>query len=126
MSTSDFNSVVSEFFDAQDWSTKCYLIKYTDSYDETTSENTQVEKKYETKAMIFDYIKKNEGLSTESQTLIKTGDKQVFLKPSRFFSEIDSSKDRLQVGSKIYKIITVKDFNPNLSNCLYYELYVRI
>lgn len=126
MSTTDFNSVVSEFFDEQDWSCKAFLIKYTDVYDASTSENVQTEKKYETKAMVFDYIRKFEGSTTEADTLIRTGDKQVYLKTSKYFSDIDASKDKLQIGNKIYSIVAVKDFNPNYKNCIYYELYVRI
>jgi hypothetical protein len=126
MSTHDFDSVVSEFFDEQGWSCKAYLIKYTDTYNAATSENVQTEKKYETKTIPFDYINKFQGATKEPNTLIRSGDKQVWLKPSKYFSDIDPSKDKLQMGNRVYEIVTVKECNPTLNNCLYYELFVRI
>lgn len=126
MSTSEFHSVVNEFFDTQGWSTTATLIKTTSVYDDATSENIVTEKRYTMQAMPFDYINKNEGSGTNSGTLIRSGDKQVFVKPNKYVKDIDPSADTLQIGTKIYRIITVKEVNPTLTDVLYYELFVRI
>lgn len=126
MSTSEFNDVVSEFFDVQGWSCSATLIKRTSVYDPNTSENVVTEKHYTMKAIPFDYLNKFQGVSTQTDTLIKTGDKQVYLKPTPLVVSIDPSADRLQIGSVIYKIVTVKEVNPTLTNPIYYELFVRV
>lgn len=126
MSLSDFHSVVNEFLNDQQWHSEVTLIKTTSVYVPETSENIVTEKRYTMQAIPLDYINKNEGVGTNAQTLIRSGDKQVFIKPSRYVTDIDPSADMLQMGSKIYKIITVKEMNPTLSDVLYYELFVRI
>ncbi len=78
------------------------------------------------KAIVLDYINKFEGSAQQQNTLIRTGDKQVFLYPSQYVKDIDPTSDKLQLGSKVYDIVVVKEMNPNLSNTLYWELYVRI
>jgi hypothetical protein len=126
MSTAEFQSIVSEFFDEQGWSCQATLIKTTSVYDPLTSENTQTEKRYVVKAMPFDYINKFQGVTTQDSTLIKTGDKQVFVKPIPQITDIDPSADKIQIGNTIYKIVTVKVVNPTLNLPLYYELFVRV
>lgn len=126
MSTSDFNDVVNEFFTVQGWSCSATLIKTSSVYDPNTSENVVTESRFTMQAIPFDYINKFQGASTQSDTLIKTGDKQVYLKPTPLVISIDPSADRLQIGSTIYKIVTVKEVNPTLTNTLYYELFVRV
>ena len=126
MSLSDFHSVVNEFLNDQQWHSEVTLIKTTSVYVPETSENIVTEKRYTMQAIPLDYINKNEGVSTNAQTLIRSGDKQVFIKPSKYVTDIDPSADMLQMGSKVYKIITVKEMNTTLSDVLYYELFVRI
>lgn len=126
MSTSDFHSVVREFFRDQGWSTAAVLIKTTSVYDDATSENITTERRYTVRAMPFDYIRKEQGDGTLGQTLVRSGDKQIFLAPSQYVKEIDPSADKIQLGTKVYKIVTVKTVDPTLSDVLYYELFVRI
>lgn len=126
MSTSEFHSVVTEFFDTQGWSTTATLIKTTSVYDDATSENIVTEKRYSMQAMPFDYINKNEGASTLGNTLIRSGDKQVFIKPNKFVKDINPAADTLQLGTKVFRIVTVKEINPTMCDVLYYELFVRI
>lgn len=126
MSTSDFNEVVSEFFDVQQWGGTATLIKTSSVYDPNTSENVVTTSTFTMQAMVFDYLNKFEGLTTQANTLIKTGDKMVYLKPNSLVTSIDPSADKLQIGSTIYKIITLKEMNPNGVNPLYYELFVRV
>ncbi len=126
MSTTDFNSIVSEFFNDQQWACASTLIKSTSVYDPNTSENVVTEKRYAMKAIVLDYINRLEGIAQQSNTLIRTGDKQVFLYPSQYVKDIDPTSDKLQIGNKVYDIVVVKEMHPNLSNTLYWELYVRI
>lgn len=126
MSTSEFRSVVSEFFDVQGWSTTATLIKTTSTYNPATSESIVTESRFTMQAIPFDYINKFQGASQQTGTLIRSGDKQVFLKPIPSVIDIDPTADKLQIGSKVYDIITVKECNPTLTDSLYWELFVRI
>lgn len=125
MSTSDFNDVVNEFFTVQGWSCSATLIKTSSVYDPNTSENIVTESRFTMQAIPFDYINKFQGLTTQQNTLIQTGDKQVFLKKNPLVTSINPSSDTLKIGDIVYKIITVKEVNPTLTNTLYYELFVR-
>lgn len=126
MSLSDFHSVVKEFLNDQQWHVNVTLIKTTSVYDPDTSENIVTEKRYTMQAIPLDYINKNEGAGTNVQTLIRSGDKQVFIRPNRFVTSIDPSADTLKIGNIVYKIVTVKEVNPTSSDVLYYELFARV
>lgn len=125
MSASEFHDVVNEFFDVQGWSTTATLIKKTTVYDVDTSDTVVTETLYPMQAMPFDYINKFLGASTMNETLIRNGDKQVYLKPSAGVTDIDPSSDKLLLGGKIYNIVTAKEFNPTMTDVLYWELFVR-
>jgi hypothetical protein len=102
-------------------------------YDPSTSENTVTYQDYLVNIMVFDYVRKTEGEGTEKDTLIKTGDKQVYVQPPQktevglALPHLNANSDMLKIGSKTYKIITVKQLNPALSqdSCVLYELYIR-
>lgn len=126
MSTAEFNSVVSEFFDTQGWSCLAYIQKFTDGgYNQNTSEQIQILTEYPVRTIPFDYINKFQGSTTLDNTLIRTGDKQVYVKPSQYVTSINPESDKLRMNGIVYKIITMKEVNPTLDNVLYYELFVR-
>ena len=78
-------------------------------------------------------LPKTEGEGTEKDTLIKTGDKQVYVQPPQktevglALPHLNANRDMLKIGSNTYKIITVKQLNPSLAqdSCVLYELYIR-
>jgi hypothetical protein len=108
-------------------------IAISSEYDPATSENTVTYQDYLVNIMVFDYVRKNEGEGTEQNTLIKTGDKQVYVQPSQktelglALPHLSANSDFLKIGDAQYKIITVKQLNPALTqdSCVLYELYVR-
>lgn len=108
-------------------------VSLSESYDPSTSENIVSYRDFPVKAMFFDYVRKNEGEGTENNTLIKTGDKQVYIQPPQKTQDglplphLSPNKDYLKVGGKVYKIITIKQLNPSYSDdgCVLFELYIR-
>lgn len=105
-----------------------------ESYDTNTSENTVRYQDYPVNAMFFDYIRKNEGLTSENNTLIQSGDKQVYVQPPQknasdpySLPHILPNKDFLKLNGRLYKIVALKQLNPSMSNegCVLYELYIR-
>jgi len=108
-------------------------VAISEEYDPATSENTVMYQDYLVNIMVFDYVRKNEGEGTEQNTLIKTGDKQVFVQPPQktemgvSLPHLSPNRDFLKVNDKIYKIVTLKQYNPSMSTegCVMYEMYVR-
>jgi hypothetical protein len=108
-------------------------VAVSEEYDPATSENTVSYQDYLVNIMVFDYVRKSEGEGTEQNTLIKTGDKQVYVRPPQktevglSLPHLNANKDLLKIGDKLYKIVTVKQLNPSLAqdSCVLYELYVR-
>lgn len=104
-----------------------------ESYDPSTSENTVTYQEYPVNVMVFDYVRKNEGEGTQGNTLIKTGDKQVYVQPPQktevgiAMPHLNPNRDLLLLAGKTYKIVTVKQLNPSLAqeSCILYELYIR-
>lgn len=108
-------------------------VAISEEYDPSTSENTVTYQDYLVNVMVFDYVRKTEGEGEEKNTLIKTGDKQVYVQPPQKtevglpLPHLNANKDLLKIGDNIYKIVTVKQLNPALSqdSCVLYELYIR-
>jgi hypothetical protein len=114
--------------------TTAYIsVAVSEEYDPSTSENTASYQDYLVNIMAFDYVRKNEGEGTEKDTLVKTGDKQVYVQPPQktevglALPHLNANRDLLKIGDKQYKIVTVKQLNPSLlqDSCILYELYVR-
>jgi hypothetical protein len=114
--------------------TPAYIsVAINEEYDPATSENTVTYQDYLVNIMVFDYVRKSEGEGTEQNTLIKSGDKQVYVQPPQktevglALPHLNANKDLLKIGDKFYKIVTVKQLNPSLAqdSCILYELYVR-
>lgn len=127
-----FDSVVNDMM--QEFGTTAYVAVVTqEAYDPQTSENTVVTTNYKVKAIFFDYIDKSAGAKTEKNTLVQTGDKQVFIQPPHKMDagvplpHLQAGKDRLKVADKLYNIVAVKQHNTTLTKngCVLYELYVR-
>lgn len=114
--------------------TTAYIsVAISEEYDPSTSENTVSYQDYLVNIMVFDYVRKTEGEGAEHNTLIKTGDKQVYVQPPQktevgiALPHLNANRDFLKIGDKTYKIVTVKQLNPSLAqeNCILYELYIR-
>jgi hypothetical protein len=119
------------------YGTQGYIsVAISSAYDPDTSENVVTYHDYPVNVLVFDYVRKNEGEGTANNTLVKTGDKQVYVQPPQKnnldpLPHLDANKDLLKIettdGVATYKIVTVKQYNPSLTSqgCILYELYVR-
>lgn len=125
MIPTEFQSAILSFFDEPGWSTTGTLKRSLVEYNPATSESNEIVSSFPVRIIPFDYMNKNEGTGTDSNTLIKTGDKQVFVLPDESFGSIDPTTDTLRIGDIIYNVITVKEMNPTASNIWYHELFVR-
>lgn len=64
-----------------------------------------------------------ESLATGS--LIKVGDKQVFMKPDSNIPAPDQTSTELRIDGDNWKVYLVKPMNPSGSQVIYYEIYAR-
>lgn len=128
-----FDNLVNDMM--AEFGTVAYVLVTTkEEYDPETSENKVTVVPYKVKAMFFDYIDKSAGVGTEKNSLVQTGDKQVFIQPPHKtqagipLPHLQPNKDRLKVGDAIYKIVAAKEFNTTLSRsgCVLYEVFVRV
>lgn len=102
-------------------------------WNEDTSENIVEYADYKVKVCSFDYLDKKSGVSTEGNTLVQTGDKQVLIQPPHKTAtglplpHIKPNRDRLKIGDKVYKIVALKEYNPSMTRagCVLYEAFVR-
>lgn len=127
-----FDNLVNDMMDS--FGTVAYVVVATkEGYDVETSENVVTEVPYKVRAMFFDYVDKAAGVGTERNSLVQTGDKQVFIQPPHKtitgvpLPHIMPNRDKLRVADKIYKIVTIKEFNTSMTRqgCVLYEAYVR-
>jgi hypothetical protein len=108
-------------------------VAISEQYDTETSENIVTYQDYPVNVMVFDYVRMTYGERTENNTLIETGDKQVYVQPPQktetgiALPHVYANRDMLKLGDKLYKIITVKQMNPSMTQegCVLYELYIR-
>lgn len=127
-----FDNLVNDMM-AEFGTTAYVLVTTKEEYDPETSENKVEVVPYKVKAIFFDYIDKTAGVGTEKNSLIQTGDKQVFIQPPHKtqtgipLPHIAPNRDKLKVGEKEYKIVTIKQHNTSMtrSGCVMYEAYIR-
>lgn len=116
----DFIATVNEFF-SQGWDGPAYIVRSYSYYDVDTSENVTSYQRIDARVITFDYVSKTD----DKNNLVRTGDKQLYLKPSVMFDGIDPTVDMIEIAGKLFKIITIREFNPTSSEVIYYELFVR-
>jgi len=127
---SDFLKSILEFM-ADDPLT-VYYTKYTQgAYDTTTSEFTTTTVEIPCKAILLDLTRDSRGLSSISGKEILAGDKELFLFPPNKVDslvaplEIDTTSDRVRIGSIVYKIESMQEANPDAINVILYRFMIR-
>lgn len=94
------------------------------SYDATTSRVVETNVQYQIRTLKFDYIPKKDGETTMPNTLIRSGDKQLFVLPSTAPIPNPKTDEVIYQGVR-HSIITVKELNPSGSNLMLIELFIR-
>lgn len=130
MSTSvDFDRAVLDFMNESPL-TVTYQSN-TSIYSDATGENTITTLSVPCQAIFLDMPKYSSGDGTKEASLIRDGDKLLFLRPPektdpfRTPLVVDPVSDRILVGTTSYKIVTFKRTMPDAVNCILYEFYIR-
>jgi hypothetical protein len=130
MDSSDFDAAVAAMF-SDFGGTAYYLRGNAGNYDPSQGEYTATQTSIPVSAIVLDFNLKKDGMGEAGDSLVKVGDKQVFIRPPQktepFSSSIsiDTTSDRIQIGSTVYKIVTFKEINTSADNQVLIELYVR-
>ena len=88
------------------------------SYDDKRVDTT-------VQTIVFDYVPKTSGSGTTDGTLIKSGDKQIFVKSSDTMVLPSAKTDFITYKGVKYQIITVKEMNTSGNNSLFLEIFGR-
>lgn len=117
-----FHSVVNNFMGKFGSSTTLIVDNGTGTYVDSEYIPTIIT--LTAKVMVFDYIKKTDGVSTEQNTLIQTGDKMLYVKLDTPY-DLKPAFTKVLLGSVPYKIVALKDLNPTMGDSIVYEIYAR-
>lgn len=128
---SDFHETVYEMM--QEFGFLATYIKKTNgTYNTSTSDNVgATSTNISVQAVLLEYNLKKDGLGENSNTLIKAGDKLLFIRPyeqtkrNATHIDVDPTIDRVQIGTTIYKIVTFKEHNTTSADQILIELYIR-
>lgn len=94
-------------------------------YDYATSTMVNNVVNYPCRALVFDYLQKHDGIGGGNKSLIESGDRQMFLKPSADLPRLRAKIDSVLWGNRKFTIATVKEVNPSGTNIILYELFIR-
>lgn len=127
----NFDALVDKFMDSYGFS--CTIIRQGNNYDPTTSENITTEQLIPCTGILFDYTLRQLGDKNVADSLIQSGDKQLFIKPVQkaefgdltTITNLFTSSDSIEIGSIRYKVITFKQINPTTANPYVWELSIR-
>ena len=95
------------------------------SYNPSTGKVVNVPISYSVKIIAFDFLQKKDGDSAMTNTLIKSGDKQIYMQFDSTVPTPVAHVDELVYAGNTFEIITVKQLNPSGSNVVYTEMYIR-
>ncbi len=105
--------------------TSILVVPTLGDYDPATSSASNIEESFEVKTIKFDYLQKRDGETSQTNSLIRDGDKQVWMQPDTFAPKPEAKKHSLIFNGVKHNIITVKEVNPSGCNPIIYELFIR-
>lgn len=94
-------------------------------YDYATSTAVISKTDYTVQMIAFDYIQRMQGIGSETNTLIRSGDKQLFIKQTAGMPLPNPATDSVIYNGTRFNIITVKDVNPSGASSFVLEVFVR-
>lgn len=119
---SQASSLISEG-EVTDWYSYFFTLG---EYDPSTSEFIPVAPPvYSCKTIVLDYALQGNGDSTMYNTLIRTGDKRVYLQPVVNMPRLNPASDIVMLNGVRHKIITYKEVNPSQTGNYLVEMFVR-
>ena len=131
MDSGDFDRVVAEFMNEMGGTATLVVQDPNGLYDPTTSTYTATTTLYTVKAILLDLTLRSNGLTTQPNTLIETGDKRCLIQPLNktttglIMPVLKPNKDKIIMGGVTYKIVTLKNYNPSAVNSILIDTILR-
>jgi hypothetical protein len=94
-------------------------------YNYSTSTQEQREDCYPLRMLAFDFLQKKDGDRPMQNTLIQSGDKQIYMSAGSWVPRPIAGVDEIVYNSRVYSIVTVKELNPSGSTTVYTEMFIR-
>lgn len=96
-------------------------------YDPDTSTYVGTEVEYPVRVIVLDFALISNGLLTDKGTLVTSSDKQVYMDMTQSDGsqppiKLEANGFRLKVGTTIYRIAVVKEYNPSTQHTIMYDL----
>lgn len=126
----DFDRTVLEF--VTEYPASATLMKQTEGeYDPTTGTVETFVEEIPIQGIIMDLTLQSNGLSTKYNTLVETGDKEMFLRPPHKTNSLATPveitpSDKILAGGTEYKVVTQKELNPTGNDPVLVMLYLRL
>ena len=111
--------------------TAYYLKSTVGAYDPSTGEASVTDVQIPVKCILLDMTRTNNGLSSKFGSLVSEGDKECYILPPNKIDPtalpliIDTTSDRLRIGSITYKIAAMKEANPTGCAPFLFNLMLR-
>ena len=126
---SDFDGAVSEFM--QEFGFYATYMQPNSTYDPATGTNTVTYTETPVQAIQMDLNLRSNGLTVAPNTLIESGDKQLYIRPpnkvdaSASALVVNPSSDKVKINGVLWRILTFKEISPDASDQVLIELYIR-
>ena len=101
------------------------IVESPAAYDPKTSKAVKNETRYPIRVAVFDYIKKSDGATVMTNTLIQSGDKQIIIKADPEVPEPQAKLHSVLFKGKRYNLVAVKDYDTSGETPIVYEAYGR-
>ena len=108
------------------------VIQNAGVYDPETQEYVASETSYQMKAIFLDKTLQSNGLTTMKESLIQTGDQQIYLQPLEQTNPDLATPKMSPLTTRIiaptgkaYRLVTYKQINPTFSDLVLIDCYVR-
>jgi hypothetical protein len=126
---SDFDGAIADFM--QELGFQAIYMQATSIYDPATGTNNVSYTEIPVQAIQVDLNLRSNGMSVGNGTLIQDGDKQLYIRPPNktdplaLFLTVNPAADKVKINDTIWRILTFKEINPDASNQVLIELYIR-
>ena len=77
------------------------------------------------KAAFIDYSNVTNGLTTHMNTIVESGDKQAYIDGHTLPSKISPAGDTIIVGTTVWRVMSVREYNLSGSFSILYDLLLR-
>lgn len=126
----DFDRMVADFMN--EWGFVCTYIHTIGSVpNDLTGTVNVVTESIEVQAIKSDLVRPNEGVRGKSGTLIEGAELMLYVRPTdklTLFADamrVNPTGDRVNINGVLWKVVTVKEYNPSSNDCILYEMYIK-